>query len=445
MQLTVVVVLSTAIFAETAKDVLGILQRDWVNARVRISAAALGTIAAEAPNGSLADALPLLTEPGFDGAIVDRAGHVSAETAAFPTTIAAALSRATRTPLVLKIGRDDIQFRVALVALAGTPHGRIAAFWHPVDRGAADADEIIGKIFDLAVPLIGILALLIGDRLTRRALVPLTMITAMATSIEANDLSGRIDPLPEDAELAELCTTFNRMLERLEAAFERQRRFTADVSHEFRAPLSVITAEADLAAAGLDATDEYRQSASVVLREAKLIESITEDLLLLARTDGGAYVGTEAVDVSATAARAVDTLLTMAQARRIRLRRTLGGDAVIAGNATATMRIVIALLHNAVKFSDDGTVVDLEVWRQADCVYLMVSDSGPGFTDDALAHAFERFWRGDSARGRSGTGLGLAIVHSLIEQANGTIAISNRTPHGARVSVTFPALEPLRR
>ena len=444
MQLTVVVVLSTAIFAETAKDVLGILQRDWVNARVRVSAAALGTIAARDPNGSLGDVLPLLTEPGFDGAIVDRAGHVSAETAAFPPTIAAALPRAARTPLVLKIGRDD-QYRVALIALAGTPHGRIAAFWHPVDRGTADADEIVGKIFDLAVPLIGILALLIGDRLTRRALAPLTTVTAMATSIEAKDLSGRIDPLPEDAELAELCATFNRMLERLEAAFERQRRFTADVSHEFRAPLSVITAEADLAAAGLDAAHEYRQSASVVLREARLIESITEDLLLLARTDGGAYVGTQPVDVSATAARAADTLLTMAQARHIRLRRTLGGDAVIAGNATATMRIVIALLHNAVKFSDDGTVVDIEVWRQADCVYLMVSDGGPGFTNDALAHAFERFWRGDSARGRSGTGLGLAIVHSLVEQANGTIAILNRIPHGARVSVTFPALESLRR
>ena len=439
LQLAVVVLVSVALFSEVAKDVLGLLQRDWVNAHLRTSAAAFAFVATRTPPAALPGALQAVTEPDFDGAILDRSGHVVAATATVPDVVAGNAGGAAAVPAVLKVGRDDLQFRIGLVALGGSAHGRTAVFWHRVDQAASDADEKVATVFDLTVPLIGVLALLIGDRLTRRALAPLTAVTAMATTIEAHDLSGRIDTIPADAELAELCATFNRMLERLEAAFERQRRFTADVSHEFRAPLSVITAEADLAAAGLDTEEEYRQSASVVLREAKLIEAITEDLLLLARADAGAGHHVEPVDVSRTAACAADTLHTAADARRIVVTRDLDVGAWIAGSPTAITRIVIALLHNAIKFSDDGANVSVAVRHTAERVQLVVADQGPGFSADALAHAFERFWRGDSVRGRSGTGLGLAIVRSLVDQANGTIAIANASPNGCRVSVTFPA------
>ena len=285
IQLTLVTLISLLLFSEIAKDVIASTQRDWVNAQLTTAVLALSMVASRSSAVQTSGALVRLAEQDFDGAILTRSGAVITSSAPVPDIARAHASEAASKVAVLRLGSGHVQLRMALIALPDS--NKVAIFWHLVDRAGVDADERIGMLFGWAVPAIAVLALIIGTELTRRALKPLVMIGNMAATIEAHDLSQRIDPVPQDAELADLSTTINRMLARLEAGFERQRRFTADVSHEFRAPLSVITAEADLAACGLESLEEYRTVSQTILREAQLIERITENLLLLARADAG--------------------------------------------------------------------------------------------------------------------------------------------------------------
>jgi signal transduction histidine kinase len=228
------------------------------------------------------------------------------------------------------------------------------------------------------------------------------------------------------------------MLDRLEEAFAHERRFVSDASHELRTPLAILTAELELAVR--DATDIETMRAAVgsAAEEADRVVALAEDLLVIARSeDGRLPVRLAAVDAGdvlhalgrrfagRASERGVDLEISEPAGRdlvadRLRLEQALGN-----------------LVDNALRHGS-GTVT-LAVERRGDRTEVHVRDDGPGFPEDFVADAFERFTRADTARGRGGAGLGLAIVAAIARGHGGSAHARNRTEGGADVWIELPA------
>ena len=245
---------------------------------------------------------------------------------------------------------------------------------------------------------------------------------------------------PDTHELDRLATTLNRMLERLDAGFERERRFTNDASHEFRAPLSIILAEADLALSVERPAAQYKRALETIAIEAEAMERLTRDLLSTARRRNDDANETAPVDLGEIAEAAGSRLRILAERRGIVMDTDVGAESGIAAHADAIEQAVVTVVHNAIKYATSRCIVSVRR-DSATSVEVRVSDDGPGFSASALEHAFDRFWReSGSDRNNGGHGLGLPIARSIVERFHGSIAIANSSAGGAIVSMRFPAL-----
>jgi len=329
----------------------------------------------------------------------------------------------------------------ALPILAGGRKAGTIAVWRDAESIVA-LDRSIALAFAFAIPVVVGIAILFGSGIARRGLAPLDRIATVASEIEGRDLSQRLALPPRNDELGRFAAAFDRMLDRLQHAFERERRFTSDASHELRAPLSVIRAEADLALRKERSDVEYRRALEGIAAEADALEGLTRDLLAAARADvepagDGRSGDIEPVDTDVVTTAATERLAILADARGIRLRTALAGPAFVRADRNALERAVVTVVHNAIKYAREA--VDVRVLCEDGTVTLAVEDDGAGFSQQALSHAFDRFWRDEEARSTEGSGLGLSIARAIVEKAGGTISLANRNSGGARVTITFPA------
>jgi signal transduction histidine kinase len=259
----------------------------------------------------------------------------------------------------------------------------------------------------------------------------------MISEIEATDLTERLAWNGPDDELGRLCTTFDRLLSRLETAFERERRFIADASHELRTPLSVMRAEVELALMHDRSPEAYRSALVRLQRETQRLETLAQSLLLTARNDAGA-VTPAPLAVADVADAATSRMLPLATSRGIALTSEAMADVDVFADAALLEGALITLIDNALRFA--RTRVTVTASANAASVSIAVSDDGPGFSEVALREATGRFWRDDPARSGNGTGLGLAIARSIVERHQGTIALRNAAAGtGAVVVLTVPA------
>jgi signal transduction histidine kinase len=378
---------------------------------------------------------------GQNAAVFAPDGSLFVATAVSIPAAVTKLAKARPNALELADGNESARyFRIAALPIVGRHGGGTVVVW----RGR-DIDDVLDRrlllVFAFAIPLVAVLGLLGGNAIARAGLRPLQRMAEIASEIEAKDLSGRIGLPPTNDELGRLAESFDRMLDRLQSSFARERRFTSDASHELRAPLSVLRAAADYALLRERDPAEYRRALRTVLAEADELEAVTRDLLAVARAET-ATSSREAVDVGAIAAESADRLSVLANARRIAIARSLAADSIASGDGAAFARVAIALLHNALKFAREDGRVEVTVASGRDGIDFTVEDDGPGFSPDALQHAVERFWRDDASRSRGqGTGLGLAIAHASIEAMGGSLVLGNRPGGGASVRVRLPRYE----
>jgi signal transduction histidine kinase len=281
---------------------------------------------------------------------------------------------------------------------------------------------------------------LLAWTLTGRVLKPLRDVTATARRLSVESFGARIGHRGPHDEVAELASTFDAMLDRLQAAFSAQRQFVANASHELRTPLSVIRTELDvtLADPGADLA-ELRRMAEVVrtatLRAGRLVES----LLLLARTDGMGMGVVEPVDLAAVVVSAWQTVRADAQRRHITV-AFRGGPAPATGDPALLERVAGNLLENAVRHNVDGGWIEVRTESGLTMSTLRVHSSGARVDPDRVGELFEPFRRGGVDRtARSGTGLGLSIVRSVVLAHRGRVSADAVPGGGLAVCVSLPA------
>jgi signal transduction histidine kinase len=298
------------------------------------------------------------------------------------------------------------------------------------DRDAAVVSSIVGL-------LVIALGAFTSRRVATRVLAPVAEIASLAERIEARDLSGRLRADGRD-ELGRLCASFDRMLDRLESAFSRERRFVADASHELRAPLAVLRAETDLALRRDRTSGEYHAALTSIAREAVRLELLVDELLAAARAEVDARQH-HTLDASELVRELGDRVRSAATTRGMNVRVEADGAAPARANRATLERALLAIVHNAIEYGRDDGIVEMRVVRTENAVRIEVADDGPGFTADALVHATERFWRGDAAHPRGGTGLGLAIARTIVEANRGSLELANAAGGGAVVRIELAA------
>lgn len=269
---------------------------------------------------------------------------------------------------------------------------------------------------------------------------PLGVIARTASAISATQLTERIDPATVDAELVDLAQVLNAMLERLESAFERQTRFTADASHELRTPLAILRSHAELALARPRTPDEYREALDACFRAGQRMTELVESLLLLARADADKLeLQRRPLDLAAVVGECLTLLRPLAEARQVTLTATLA-PAQVVGDAGRLAQVVSNLVSNAVQYNRPGGRVEVTLRTVDGRAELGVADTGIGIAREAQPRVFERFFRADPARNRAfgGQGLGLAICRSILEAHGGTITFQSQPGEGTTFTVTLP-------
>jgi two-component system OmpR family sensor kinase len=279
----------------------------------------------------------------------------------------------------------------------------------------------------------------LGWGLAGVALRPTQEITAQAEAIEAGTLSERITAHADVDEFRRLVNVLNGMLNRLDGAFQGQRRFTADASHELRGPLNVLRGEIEVALKRDRSPAEYREALERCREEVLQLAQLATDLLVLARSDAGLLLEQRVdVELQALARRVAERYRAFASQRKIRI-EVSGSGAEIIGDPTVLERVVANLIDNAVKYSPDHAVVQVEVQEGDGDVQLIVRDRGPGVPAEQVPHLFTRFFRGDPARRRAeGSGLGLAIAKVGAEAHGGELDYVGDSK-GAVFRLTLPA------
>jgi signal transduction histidine kinase len=298
----------------------------------------------------------------------------------------------------------------------------------------------VGPLF--SAPVILLLATLCGLRLGRRALAPVARITDDARAITESNLSGRLAVPDSRDELQQLSETLNQMLERIEQSFMRTKQFTADASHELRAPMTLIYTAAQYALRRPRSRDELVDSLQKILRESRRTAALIDDLLLLARGDAGRETTElEALDARALVRDAAEQATAMGGTKSVRVKLELDPEELLVRASEVTLRrLLLILVDNAVKFTPSGGTVTLTASRDGSAVMISVADTGVGVSADDLPHIFERFWQADKVRSRevSGVGLGLPIAKRIAEQHGARLDVQSEPGRGSLFIVRMP-------
>ncbi|MCL4424909.1 MAG: ATP-binding protein [Firmicutes bacterium] len=285
------------------------------------------------------------------------------------------------------------------------------------------------------------LALVGGFLVARFSLRPVAAITRAATAISQEDLSQRLDLSGSNDELRRLAQAFNEMLDRLQKAFEEQKRFVGDASHELRTPLAVVRGYAGLLQRwGQEDPAILREAVAAIKREAEFLSRMVERLLLLARGDSGSKVSKEMVPLDELLAEVAGEIRVLAP--EIDFQVGPFDKMSVLGDGFYLRQLFMILLDNAFKYTAPGGQVALSLSRQRGQAVIAVSDTGEGIPAEEIPRIFDRFYRVDKARSRQkgGSGLGLAIARWIVESHDGTIEVRSQVGAGTTFTVKLPIL-----
>ena len=295
----------------------------------------------------------------------------------------------------------------------------------------------------LAFALLTPLLVAAGYFVAEHGLAPLKRITNAAREVTPKHLSARIPGEPPwPRELDELVTVFNSMLSRLEEAFGRLSRFSSDLAHELRTPLSNMRSSLDVCLLRDRSGDEYREALESNLEECRRLHALVDNLLFMARAERAeAALQVEAFDGGEACHWVVAQQLPGARSRGLDIQ--LEGNALILADPVLFRQALTNVLANAIQHSKAREDIRVELHMQADgSAEVRVVDRGVGIDTAHQPHLFDRFYQVSPSRKHAdgeGTGLGLAITKTIVEAHGGSVALHSQPGEGATVSLRFPS------
>lgn len=313
-------------------------------------------------------------------------------------------------------------------------------------RGIISAKEgvtVLSSIINfslLLIPLLSILAIVVGYSIAGRCLKPIKDIThAVETINEGKDLSKRINLKEGTDELHHLAQTFDHMFDRLEASFEKERQFSADASHELRTPVAVILAQCEYALEQpLEAT-EYIETLEVIQRHTKRMSALVSELLTFTRLDSqNTTITKETLNLSEI----IKTLCKDAAIindKQITLSTEIEPNIMVYGNQGLLSQLFLNLLSNAYRYGKINGTIMVSLRSRNQWVELSVTDNGIGIDEKHLDKIWHRFYQVDSSRKTEGTGLGLAIVNQIAQFHEGNMKVTSTLGKGSTFTFLMPS------
>ena len=318
-------------------------------------------------------------------------------------------------------------------------HVRMTASLRDVDRTL----QTIRTVSYMIIPLMTAMAVFGGLVISRRSLRPIRSIITSARVITAGGLSQRIPQTAVKDEVGELITTVNQMLSSLEAAFEREKRFTSDASHELRMPVSVVMAYAESLLADARISPDDRQAVQTILSESRHMEKIITQLLMITRGQAGRYpLCLEEVALAEIVRSVGEQYADLMREKNISLEADIPPELIVKADQSLLSQMLLNLVENAVKYGRQDGYVRISAEMLENRVCIKVCDNGVGIPARSLPHLFERFYRVDTSRDRSGTGLGLSISSWIAAAHGGEISVESEPGQGSCFTVFIAGRDP---
>lgn len=307
-------------------------------------------------------------------------------------------------------------------------------------RGVVSRNERINILYNTVrlsfwlLPLLALLAILGGYAITRRSFLPIQQIADSAEEIgKSGDLSRRLDIGWGRDEIHQLASTFNGMFDRLEKAFETERQFTSDASHELRTPTAVILAQAQYGLELADSEEEYRESLEVIKRQAERMNDIINQLLFFTRLDQGSEpVNMEETNLSVLVAEICKDQR-LISCKHISVKDDIQPDINVETDRNLFTRMLNNLFSNAYKYGKEKGTITMTLTRMGDDAVLRLTDDGIGISRENLERIWNRFYQVEPSRNEDaggGLGLGLSIVKQITSLLGGKISVESEEGRG---------------
>ncbi|MBC5772894.1 HAMP domain-containing protein [Pontibacter sp. KCTC 32443] len=296
---------------------------------------------------------------------------------------------------------------------------------------------IVGFLGSLIVVLVA------GWVFAKEALRPITKVVSEVEKITASDLHMRLSNADGKDELSHLAQTFNKMLERLELAFEMQSTFVSNASHELRTPLTTMMGELEVALMKPRTPEEYQRVLNSTLEDARLLTELSNGLLQIAQAS------IDSSKIQQVYLR-FDELVWMARDQVVKRQPNAHIDIdfadfpdeedrlVVKGNEALLLIAMVNVIENAIKFSPTGRSATVRIVLSRKDVKLVVTDRGLGITEEDLKHVFVPFFRAENVRNITGHGIGLPLTERILKLHNGSITVHSQINQGTEVTLTLP-------
>jgi heavy metal sensor kinase len=329
---------------------------------------------------------------------------------------------------------------------------RFRILYFPVDDGkilrAADSledrEKVVGdleRLFVLLFPFIFGVSSVMSWFLAGKSLDPVIKIRSLAEEIRQGRLSERINIGVKGKEIDDLVRIFNEMLDNIQRAMEAQKRFTSDVAHEIRSPLTSLRGSIEVTLRKRRPTEEYEDVLRGNLSDIVRLSKITDNLLFLSRADNNIMeMRMQWFDIGRLLESVVSRLRPKAESAGVSVVERQQEGVEMRGDVDLLEQAFTNLVDNAIKYTPSGGSVEISSKEERDVLEIVVRDSGIGIPEEDIPHIFERFYRVNKERSRKlgGTGLGLAITKWIVAAHNGTIAAKSAVGQGSEFTVIFP-------
>lgn len=300
--------------------------------------------------------------------------------------------------------------------------------------------ETFRRFLLIIIPASIFIVSLVGLWITRQSLKPIKTFSSRIETITHRNLNERIDAKTEAEELAVLADSFNEMLNRIQKAFEAEKRLISDASHELKTPVSVIKTHCDVILQKERTKEELLETLKTIKTVSENMGKLIKDLLSLARLDAGILSPANFKNISLNECiqQAIQLTAPLAEKKQVSIKTSLVDDINIFGDIDRLTEAFLNIIENAVNYNKDNGVVEITTSANNNNVNISIKDTGIGIKGDDLERIFERFYRADASRSTEGTGLGLSIAKAIIEAHGGEIKAEGEFGKGSCFTVTLP-------